>query len=606
MHLEEVPATVVAGHAIYRKDRIGRAGYINGQAGRIHCEVICDDANLARLVGRASGDVPLAANGRADAIFGEIYYHLPAGTQVFSAAPPPWSAHPPAHPPPAPTVVHRTAAALVVGIRWAQDAHVTTYQLGGQTVGTVLREADAEYVLYKSATDLHTECSSAAYEMLRFGRTIGTDALAPANTPHWRQLCYPGGQGWVNLAPAAIQKFSDADFPRWKAWSLVDDSADQDSRMNAATIRRLLDTDGDGVLTPDEVRTGLAAAAVRVVLEKAICKMPTEWASATFDARWAWLKTSTPENPTPLNDDDYARLRAHVDKLSFWAQANLGIDTSHWHFHPKQFVKQFRQCAWYNDAEIARCLPRRSLGGNLSWAVALQRATTHGRALNTLFHKYLGPSRVRHAHALAQIYIETGLLLLTVEGGTGHGKNYGPFFGRGYMQLTWAANYASYGSFRNLPEQGHQPHYADNRITAASVHMWSDGAPTQRWAPRYDPAIVGTDMQHGAESAGQYWISKSFRGQKNINRACDIGLNGTTVAFISWLVNGGGNGHTNRQQFAAYLKNILLDGELLTGTANVAHPSLTPAGAPALCAHFPPVTTPFNLQVSVTYDRQIP
>ncbi|MDO8653131.1 MAG: type VI secretion system Vgr family protein [Undibacterium sp.] len=40
-----------------------------------------------------------------------------------------------------------------------------------------------------------------------------------------------GGQGVVNLAPANINKLSDADFPYWRGWTLVDDTADLDIRM---------------------------------------------------------------------------------------------------------------------------------------------------------------------------------------------------------------------------------------------------------------------------------------------------------------------------------------------------------------------------------------
>lgn len=59
--------------------------------------------------------------------------------------------------------------------------------------------------------------------MLRFGRVIGPDALNPANVLHWRRIHHPGGTGWVNLNAANVTKFSDADFPHWMGWSLVDD-----------------------------------------------------------------------------------------------------------------------------------------------------------------------------------------------------------------------------------------------------------------------------------------------------------------------------------------------------------------------------------------------
>jgi predicted chitinase len=513
--LVEIPAALALGQPVYRKDSLGRAADLHGQSA-IACDVICDDQNLVKLVGRADGNVPGTAHGRRDALYGDVYFRLPRGSAIFASVG-------------ASAAAYTTRETLYIGIAYDGDAHVTTYQEDGRTVGAPLQEPECEYMLYQLAADLQTRCPSAAYELLRFGRSIGPDVLSPANTPHWRRISYPGGQGWVNLAPDAIRKFSDADFPQWRGWALGDASTD--------------------------------------VQQKTIQKKPTG--------------------------------------LRFWADAKLGIDANHWHFNAKHFIRHLRQCPWYSPSEMARCIPRRSLSGNVSWAMAAQRAATHGSALNLFFAKYLGAKRARHVHALAQIHIETGLLGVTVEGGKGAGKHYGPFYGRGYMQLTWAANYERYGAFRNLPEQ-QNPTYADARITASSVHAWSDGGAARRWAPRYDPAIVGTDMAHGAESAGQYWVSKSFRGTKNINRACDLGVSATAVSFISWLVNGGGNGHTNRQQFAEYLRNILLDAPLLSGSAILRHPSLAPPGNPALCARFPPVNTPYNQQLTVYYDRQIP
>ena len=78
MHLHTVRSTVQQGRRIYRKDELGQAGYIGGRPNQIHFEIVCDDTNLRQLIGRVSGDVPLAGDGRSDAIFGELYFHLAA------------------------------------------------------------------------------------------------------------------------------------------------------------------------------------------------------------------------------------------------------------------------------------------------------------------------------------------------------------------------------------------------------------------------------------------------------------------------------------------------------------------------------------------------
>src|SRR5260370_25965568 len=46
-------------------------------------EIVCDDTNLRRLAGRASGELT-AAQGRTDAIYGDIWFKVPRGTMVSS------------------------------------------------------------------------------------------------------------------------------------------------------------------------------------------------------------------------------------------------------------------------------------------------------------------------------------------------------------------------------------------------------------------------------------------------------------------------------------------------------------------------------------------
>ncbi|WP_238974081.1 hypothetical protein, partial [Acinetobacter baumannii] len=193
-----------------------------GTSGIIHFEIICDDANLKKLMGRNSGDLETSKNGRTDAIFGEIFFKLPSTTQVYAQRP----------------VLNQTAGAggtalgeeLFVGIRYAAgDAKVTTYKADGKTLGNVLTEADAEYNLYATSAQIVTAyvgqadapVQSAVYELLRFGRAVGPDPLKPADTPHWRQIATPTGTGWVNLNGSGVTKSSDADAPHWSGWHLL-------------------------------------------------------------------------------------------------------------------------------------------------------------------------------------------------------------------------------------------------------------------------------------------------------------------------------------------------------------------------------------------------
>lgn len=611
MHLSSIDTNVQQGRAIYRKYPIGEPGQIYGAAQRkIHFEIICDDTNMSHLVGRASGDLNLANNGRTDAVYGEVYIRVPSGAQIYAAQP---AANVSAPTTPA---TYTTTEDYFVGLRYGRGGlTVTTYRADGTVVDSELVEDAAEYQLYVRTGELvtpypanHRPVRSAVYELLRFGRVIhSSETLTPADMPHWRQIAYPGGRGYANLNATGTTKYSDADFPQWRRWSIVDDSADQDSRCDSATIRGWLDTDGDGKVAPAEATGRLGDAAVIPKLARAICKFPTEWEAATINQRFGWLMTATVENPSPLSQADFDELRAHIEALCFWQQANLQVGNaplpaSHWHFSPREFIKQCRKCGWLSVDELARCLPRASLGGNLNWATARSRADTHLGAVNLFFQKFMGADRQRHIHGLAQIYIETGLLRTIKEGGSGNNFQYGPFYGRGLMQLTWASNYEKYGDYKGLPNQNPPPHYVDPRITATSTHVWSDGGPHKVWARRYDPDVVGTQNEHSGESAGFYWISKTFRGTRNINRVCDLGLEGNYVGFVSWLVNGGGNGYRERQQFSRFVKNVLLDDAPLEGNGTWNYP---PLGQP-LTGTFPPGSPANSQSVPVNYARQVP
>jgi hydroxyethylthiazole kinase len=235
-HLFSVRIEVKKGNMVYRKDPLGQAGYIYGDPNRTHIEIICDDDNLKNLVGRSTGKLDVSKDGRTDVVYGELYFHLPAGTQVFDKEPVPQlvAAHSPAST--ALSAKFTSTDAMIVGLRYAGgegaanqrgDALLTSYTLDGATIGTALRETDAEYNLYTHATKISKAypdgaepAPSAVYELLRFGRVINTanETLTPADVPHWRKVNYPGGNGWVNLNASGVTKFSDADFPHWKGW----------------------------------------------------------------------------------------------------------------------------------------------------------------------------------------------------------------------------------------------------------------------------------------------------------------------------------------------------------------------------------------------------
>jgi predicted chitinase len=357
-------------------------------------------------------------------------------------------------------------------------------------------------------------------------------------------------------------------------------------------------------------------------LKRIICIMPSEWNAANAATRWSWLKKKTEENGDPMTEEVFNKLTAFIQALSINAPE---LDAATRHFNPRAFIEAFRKCLWFNAEEFAQCIPRESqrrdnsgvmLNGTTSipWDKALTRSQTYYMALNRFFQKFCGHSRHRVIHNIAQMLIETDRYQTLREYGTGTATSgntrfYTVFYGRGFHQITWPSNYIIYGEWRNVPN--HTGTYSDpQRITANSVHYkdmpalheptfpqrypqchslhgqphpqagqpdplgqvqpalrpaWC--APSFQWSPRFDPVILVNDYYEAAESSGVFWFSKSFAGKKNLNRVCDLQdpENVHNVAYVSWLVNGGDNGHAERQEFAWFLTNILLDAQYRTG-----------------------------------------
>jgi hydroxyethylthiazole kinase len=393
----------------------------------------------------------------------------------------------------------------------------------------------------------------------------------------------PGGSGWVDLNGATVKKFSDADFPTWdKGWVLVDGSRSVDSRCVDANILVLLDLNHDQSVTPQEAQSATSHSVIQERLGRKICKFATEWDASTVESRFGWLRT---DPRTRMSVANFARLRAHTEALAFWPAANLGLAASCWHFHPRMFVRHFRQCGWLSLNELAQLLPRRAghRQGHttpVAWADATRNLGRYVAELNQTFRKYNLLNANRQTHFLAQTYIETGLWTAMREGSRGRpspavpmAQYYAAFYGRGSMQLTWPANYAAYGRFRRF---AHAAGYQDARITQVSVHYWESpfdrngqlvGVP-RAWSPRYDPEIVADDPYAASDSGGFYWISKHHAGHWDINREADQGVTPTTVGRISVLVNGGGYGYSERQSYAAFVHRYRDDGTDTSPTGN--------------------------------------
>ncbi len=557
MHLHNVFGAVVAGKKLYRKDKIGNAGAIYGQQGQIHFEIVCDKANLRKLVGRETGPLSGAA-GRRDAVYGDIWFAVSKGTsaepgrmagKLFINEPHPYRRDD-SDSSPVGSIQRQTAQLTkrdyVIRMRYEKgNCTLTTFQQRSdgiyEEVGSHEAAAGYEYNLYREAVrlsgkyaDLNLNAAlvpsaSAIYEVLRLGRALGPDLL-PENSKfgHWRQIATPQGVRWINLNLPEIGVFSDADFPHWAGWNLIDDDTSADTLCDSPTVKKWLDLDQDNNVTHAEAMAALNVSSVRERMAKAICKFPSEWAKAGIEARWGWLKRPHEALPVPLSDADFSRLKEHIEALSFWEEASaadslLPAWDECWHLPPKAFIEHFRKCGWLSENEFKQLVPRyamRKHNGQVRWEPVadpyrvLQGAIPKNQRhfVNLSLRKFGINTGLRMASFFGNSIQETQWLTKLAENNSS--AKYAPWDGRGFLQLTWASNYIKYWDFRGRSsrisasvraalQSAERQAVASGRNAAWQVAESQLTAEIRNW--RTD---VGDFAKSDAcDSAGFYWSS---------------------------------------------------------------------------------------------------
>jgi len=308
-----------------------------------------------------------------------------------------------------------------------------------------------------------------------------------------------------------------------------------------------------------------------------------------------WLKSPHEALSNPLSDEDFVTLMEHARVLGFWediVDVDLPPADQCWHFPPTALLRLFRTCDWLSLDELTQLLPRHyglnHARSTLDWRTAQGRLSGNPISYADVckaFRKYRISTANRRIAFLSQAYIETGLLRTTAEDGRGGGesgnaKYYRPFYGRGLMQITWPVLYDDYGKFRGF-QNNNSGHYIDERITSTSLHDWSGPPSTDKegrlhedkriWYPRYDPDLVASDGLSACDSAGYFIFWKRYMGTTNILRIADEGITTTTIGRISVLVNGGGSGYDDRQQYAAFLARYLSDSTDTEASATLSY-----------------------------------
>ncbi|MCL6691272.1 M23 family metallopeptidase [Pseudomonas sp. R3.Fl] len=574
MHLSKINlANPSVGQVVYRKDSIGEAGKIYGKAGRIHFEIIADQTQIANLTGRTTRELDYqSGNGRTDSCWGDMYFFVPPELLAYSAPPTNRTqaentsavayrcpAMPAATMQEGATSTGSAPAQVTPdGYEWAVASQLqhgifvrmsyekgqcklTSYYLSGDVIGMQEEEADFEYNLYSKASTLYPQSPSAGYELLRFGRVLGPDILRPADAAHWRQIKVPGKSGeesrsaWVNLNAPTVTKFSDADFPHWQGWYLVDDDTDKDSHCQSAFIRNLLNLDegkvvadnGDAVsiatspaydaLSPDEQKklseryvrertlnmSRLTSSETQPRIRRLVCKFPTEWSTNDFDDRYGWLQKVAEGGP--LTSDQYGKLKKHQEALAFWKNVNLDqVIKKHWHFPPRYFIQAFRKCGWLSKKELTQIIPKniiRKPGSHNSnthgvWEqpninYAINFINTHLLEINKSLQKFLITTPMRQACFFGNSTQETGWFRYMKESNGNSPTLHSGWYGRGLLQLTNPNGNLGNGNnnyYKYFKFLGRTP------VVPASANEIA-------WRNE-----IGETSRHACHSAGAYWV----------------------------------------------------------------------------------------------------
>jgi predicted chitinase len=587
MHLAEIDLQVKFNKSISRKDAIGSAGQIYGsQTRQIHFEIVSDDNSTKKLLGRLSGDVDIRTDGRIDAVYGDVYYYMPAGTPIYDIEPvknlvvansQPAKKNKKSPLPPmekiSPSLLSNHAMIVCIsthpnaGVRNG-DRKIITYNPDGEKNGESISEEKMDYRLSSYAEKLAKAVSkeslvatSAVLEILRFGRVINIEYENFPKTaiPYWSKISPSTGEGWVNLNAVNVKKFSDADFPKWSGWCVIDDSTDQNSKCDSDIIKSWI-FGSNKVQDMQTAITHSSQPALSKKLGKTICKFPSEWSSKTVDQRWSWLKQGSSTLTAPLNDEDFKNLKQHIVALSFELPV---VHEAQWHWPPGNFIRHFRTCGWLSQEELVRCVPaiyqmeKKKRGSScitvkIGAATAKQRIEKIGASLlMQVCRKYGIVTPMRIGHFLSQIFRETGLLQWVEEGATGEEYegntdlgNTMPgdgvrFKGRGLIQVTGRTNYEKYSDYRGM---------SDNTSFLIEPNN----------------QLIAKNQYNCADAAGIFWASRYIGGGlMNINCLADHGIDEQFLRRITKMVNGAEDGKSTalfeRRSYLSVLAKVLLD-----------------------------------------------
>ncbi|MFL9920609.1 hypothetical protein PQR75_35630 [Paraburkholderia fungorum] len=446
------PAQAGGGRKVYRKDVLGLTGRCHGQL-HLHFEIFMTKPDFDAYFGATQlGHEQVVTPATTD-YWGSSYYVIPPHQQFFPL-PPGTDANKKLHGIPFEQLdVGQNADTLYVEVWFHKGGKFTKVwrDAGGGRLELLteqpLREPNYEYDMYKRATALYAACPSDGYELLRFGRILGTPVTLPeAARATWMQVAFAAGRkGYVDVNNRAVLKLSDADFPFFKGWKKISEGNgpfNADGLCDIDALKKIL-KDAKDHETPQEaaqieeyqkedvlVRYVKSTDGVREQLRGFVCEAPSEWDSTHNEERYRKLKEAGEFYEG--NAAGYAKFLNLLKSFQFWDHTGLPAGGKLWFFHPTAFIRHFRKCGWRSLRELAQTLPRHlsnGARGDINWDMATDRWQqgygVPGAAMppdiyivmNRMWMKYGFLTAQRQAHFLAQIFKETGALRTTVEAG---------------------------------------------------------------------------------------------------------------------------------------------------------------------------------------------
>jgi predicted chitinase len=535
---------------VYRKDMLGYVGQHQGVR-HLHFEIFMADADLTAWFDQDGHKVQLGDKNPLQPASSDYWghsYFVIHGPQDFVAQP---AGLPETWFPPLPGGSIGKDDTLYVEAWFNQGRRYTRAWIDrGNSDNFLLLTPDAvadpydngarryEYDLRVRAEALYSECPSDGYEMLRFGRILSSTAASGASPATWVAVPFDenGTQGYVNIAPDAIKKLSDADFPFFTGWQKVGEDntpfapeglCDYSTLCGLTGIRESLPSAQPLEADKNNNETNLQLASyiqntdgVREKLRGMVFKARSEWDPSNNKERYKDLNDPYGffGKQKDINPDGYTQFTDFLSKFQFLDKTPLAGQEL-WFFHPLAFIRHFRKCGWLSVTELAQCLPRKIVDqtkngahqtvyptSTLRWGVAHSRAERFAPQINIALRKYgISTNGLRTAYFLGNAVQETIYLSRTSELG-GAQAHYAPWYGRGVIQLTFEENYKRYGDFRKWvgPTSG----YRDS---------------------------LETDLSRACDSAGFYWVScaKPAAANHNINVEADKLPKFTVAALIN-------------------------------------------------------------------------